>query len=490
MANKEILQIAEVISNEKEVSRESILEAIEMALATATRKKSGKNIDVRVEIDPKTGDYVTYRRWTVIDEDDLENIDAELTEEEASERGMETPSIGDVLEEEMESIEFGRIAAQIAKQVIVQKVREAERGKVADAFAGRVGDLVFGTVKKVSREGIIVDLGQNAEGFLKREECLPKENFRTGDRLRAYLYEVQKGARGPQMLLSRTKGEMLASLFQLEVPEIAEQIIEICAVARDPGMRAKIAVKTNDRRIDPVGACVGVRGSRVQVITEELGGERIDIILWDQSDAQFVINALAPAEVESIVVDEENHSMDIAVAEAFLSQAIGRNGQNVKLASQLTGWRLNVMSSAEAEAKSTEESSFFINGLMEALGIEEDLATILVEAGFKNAKDITSVKPAVLLNIEGFDEELVEALCERAKMAVLGDALSNRKASAADLLALEGMSEALANALANKDIFTQEDLAEQSIEDLMDIEGMTEERATRLILLARAPWFS
>ena len=357
MANKEILMVAEAISNEKDVEQRLIFEAIEAALAMATRKRYIDEIDVRVAIDTTTGDYKTYRRWTVLADDDenLENPAAQLTLSQAQARGADV-EVGDVIEDEMDSIEFGRIAAQTAKQVIVQKVREAERAKTAAAFENRMGQIVNGTVKKVTRDNIIVDLGYNAEGLLKREEMLPKEAYRIGDRVRALLYAVQSEMRGPQMLLSRTRPEMLIELFRVEVPEIGEEVIEIKSVARDPGSRAKIAVKTNDGRIDPIGACVGMRGSRVQTVSEELNGERVDIILWDDNPAQLVINAMSPAEVESIVVDEESHSMDLAVKEEQLSQAIGRSGQNIRLASQLSGWTLNVMSEADAAAKVLAET--------------------------------------------------------------------------------------------------------------------------------------
>jgi N utilization substance protein A len=455
--------------------------------------RSIDDIDVRVEIDQATGDYVTFRRWLVsADDAEIENPAAEITLSQAKARGVTEIAEGDYIEEEMPSIEFGRIAAQTAKQVIVQKVREAERAKVADAFAGRVNQIVNGTVKKVTRDNVIVDLGQNAEGLLKREDMIPRENFRIGDRVRALLYEVQQQARGPQMLLSRSRPQMLVELFRIEVPEIGEDIIQIKSVARDPGSRAKIAVKTNDGRIDPIGACVGMRGSRVQTVSEELNGERVDIVLWDDNPAQLVINAMAPAEVESIVVDEESQTMDIAVKEEQLSQAIGRSGQNVRLASELCGWTLNVMSEAEATAKSEAESETVLSVFIRELDVDEDMAAILVEEGFTTLEEIAYVPAQELLTIEGFDEDIVDALRERAKDALLSRALSGdtvEKSPAADLLALEGMSETIANALAAREIITQEDLAECGVDEICDIDGITEEKAAELIMAARAPWF-
>ncbi|MSP52896.1 MAG: transcription termination/antitermination protein NusA [Gammaproteobacteria bacterium] len=490
MANKEILLVAEAVSNEKEVDKQVIFEAIEAALAMATRKRHIDDLDVRVEIDQKTGDYATFRRWTVLADDvEIENAAAQLTLSQAKARDLDL-EIGDVVEEEMESIEFGRIAAQTAKQVIVQKVREAERMKMADAFSGKMGQIVTGSIKKVLRDSMIVDLGNHAEGILKREEMLPKENFRMGDRVRALLFEVQQTPRGPQMLLSRNQAKMLEELFRIEVPEIGEDVIQIKSVARDPGIRAKIAVKTNDGRIDPIGACVGMRGSRVQTVSQELNGERIDIVLWDDNPAQLVINAMAPAEVESIVVDEETHTMDIAVRNEQLSQAIGRNGQNVRLASELSGWKLNVMSEDEARNKTELEAGKNLRVFMEQLDIDEELATSLLEQGFTTLEEIAYVPTKDLMAIEGFDEALVEALRERAKDALLTRALGgDAQEPAADLLAVDGVDAVLARELARRGIVTQEDLAEQGVDDLLEIEGMTKEKAGKIIMIARAPWF-
>jgi N utilization substance protein A len=492
--NKEILLVAEAVSNEKDVPKGVIFEAIEVALATATKKRYDEEADVRVEIDRATGDYETWRRWLVVSNDAVPALGTELTLEEAHEIDANLQP-GDVYEEKVESVAFGRIAAQTAKQVIVQKVREAERAKVVEQYQDRKGELVAGTVKKVTRDNIIVDLGNNAEALLPRENLIPRESFRMGDRVRAVLQEVRSEGRGPQLILSRTSNAMLIELFSIEVPEIAEDVIEIRAAARDPGARAKIAVKTNDGRIDPVGACVGMRGSRVQAVSNELGGERVDIILWDDNPAQLVINAMAPAEVASIVMDEESHSMDVAVAEEALAMAIGRSGQNVRLASELTGWELNVMSEAEAADKQQSEVGAVVDMFVKHLDIDEELAEILVGEGFTSLEEVAYVPVDEMLEIEDFDEELVEALRARAKDALINLAIASEEQlgdaePAEDLLTMDGMERPLAFQLASRGIVTMEDLAEQSVEDLLDIEGLTEEKAAELIMTARAPWFA
>jgi N utilization substance protein A len=375
----------------------------------------------------------------------------------------------------------------------VQKVREAERAQVVDAYKGRVGELVTGLVKRVDRSGVILDLGGNAEALIGREDMIPRENVRSGDRLRGYLRDVRSEVRGPQLFVSRTAPELLIALFKLEVPEAGEGLIEIVAAARDPGSRAKIAVKTNDPRIDPIGACVGMRGSRVQAVSNELAGERIDIILWDENPAQFVINAMSPAEVKSIVVDEDTHSMDIAVAEEGLSQAIGRGGQNVRLASQLTGWELNVMSESQAEAKSESEAETLKAAFMEQLDVDDEVATILVQEGFSSIEEIAYVPVSELVNIEEFDEEIVEELRRRARDVLLTRAIAQEETQAEpaeDLLELKGMDRALAYRLAERGVVTREDLAEQSVDELLDVEGMDEQRASELIMTAREPWFA
>ncbi|HAT6979722.1 TPA: transcription termination/antitermination protein NusA [Legionella pneumophila] len=490
--SKELLLVAEALSNERGVSKDVIILAIQAALESATRKILGLDIGVRIKIDSKTGDYETFRYWDVVNEEELEFPDRQLTLEQAKERNPSV-AVGDRIEEIIPSIEFGRIEAQTARQVIMQKVREAERELIIDQFRSKLGQLIYGTVKKVTRDNVIIDLGGKAEAFLPRSEMLPHEMFRPNDRVRAYLYEITPQARGPQLFVSRTRNEMLIELFRIEVPEIGENIIDIKAAARDPGNRAKIAVKTNDGRIDPIGACVGMRGARVQAVSSELGGERVDIILWDDNPAQLVINAMAPADITSIVVDEDTHTMDLAVTKEQLSQAIGRNGQNVRLASQLTGWTLNVMTTEEFESKNQEESSKIVNLFTSALEIDEEIASLLVAHGFSSLEEVAYVPKEELLAIEEFDEEIVEELRNRANDKLLEMALSSGKGLSGtpddSLLSMEGMTEDLANKLASKGITTMEDLAEQSVDELMEIEGITEEKAGALIMKAREPWF-
>ncbi|MEK6788677.1 MAG: transcription termination factor NusA [Pseudomonadota bacterium] len=489
--SKEILLVVDSVSNEKGVAREVIFEALEQALVAATKKRFDTDeINIRVVIDRRTGEYSTFRFWEVVADEDHEIPAMQLAISDVEEKGLK---LGDIVEEAVPSIEFGRIAAQTAKQVIVQKVREAERALVVDAYRDRIGEILSGTVKKSTRDGMIVDLGANAEAYLAKEEMLPRENFRMGDRIRAVLYAVNSEGRGAQLLLSRASPEMLIELFRIEVPEIGEEIIAIRAAARDPGVRAKLAVKSNDHRIDPQGACIGMRGSRVQAVSGELGGERVDIVLWDDNPAQFVINALQPAEVSSIIVDEDSHSMDVAVEEDQLAMAIGRGGQNVRLASDLTGWRLNVMTVADAQAKQETEAQKFVDGFVADLGVDEDIAGILVSEGFTTLEEVAYVPLEELLAIEDFDEDLVEALRQRAKDALLTKALVSEegaKEPADDLLAMEGMERKLAFALAARGIVTMEDLAEQAIDDIADIEGVTPESAAQLIMKAREPWFN
>ena len=491
--SKEILLVVEAVSNEKGVDKGIIFEAIEAALATASKKRYEGDIDVRVSIDRDSGDYATFRRWEVIADDaEHEFPERQIRVDEAQQRKAGA-AVGDFIEEAMESVSFGRIAAQTAKQVIVQKVREAERAQVVDAYRGRIGELVTGVVKRVERGSVILDLGGNAEAIITREDMIPRENVRNGDRVRGYLREVRSEARGPQLFISRTAPELLIALFKLEVPEAGEGIIEIVSAARDPGSRAKIAVKTNDQRIDPVGACVGMRGSRVQAVSNELAGERIDIILWNENPAQFVINAMSPAEVKAIIVDEEMHSMDVAVAEESLSQAIGRGGQNVRLASQLSGWELNVMSETQAEAKSESETVALKNSFMEQLDVDEEVANILVQEGFSSIEEIAYVPAHELTSVEEFDEDIVEELRRRARDVLLTRAIVQEETAvepAADLLELKGMDRTLAYRLAERGVLTREDLAEQSVDELLDLEGMDEQRASQLIMTAREPWFA
>lgn len=488
--------IVSALSNEKGVSEEIIFQAVEAALISATKKKYGADIEVRVAIDRKTGEYDTYRIWTVVEDPaagiDLEFPDAQIPLSKAKENNPNV-KVGDVIEESMESVEFGRIAAQTAKQVILKKVREAEFDNIADEFRKKVGQLVTGVVKKATRDAVILDLGGNAEAILRREDMLPREGVRSGDRLRAYLSDVTIESRGPLLTLSRTCNEMLIELFKLEVPEVGEGIIEIKSAARDPGVRAKIAVKTNDGRIDPVGACVGMRGARVQAVSNELGGERVDIILWDDNPAQLVMNAMAPAEVVSIVVDEDTHTMDVAVAEAHLSQAIGRNGQNVRLASLLTGWELNIISDKEAKEQTNEEQERLLQVFTEQLQIDEDVANLLIEEGFTNLEEVAYVPVQELLEIEGFDEEIVNELRTRAKDALLTQAITSEEKSsnepAPDLLSLEDMDRHLAFTLASRGIITRDDLAELAVDDLKDVPGLDAAKAAKLIMAARAHWF-
>jgi N utilization substance protein A len=490
--NKEILAVVEAVSNEKAVPRERIFEALEIALATATKKKYEMEIDTRVEIDRKSGNFETFRRWLVVEEVEFPTKEISI---EAAKYEDETIELGGSIEDDIDSVTFDRITTQTAKQVIVQKVREAERAQIVEQFIDNEGELVTGVVKKVNRESVVLDLGNNAESVILRDDQLPRENFRPGDRVRGLLYAVRPEARGFQLFVTRSKPEMLTELFRIEVPEIGEELIELKGAARDPGSRAKIAVKTNDRRIDPVGACVGMRGARVQAVSGELGGERIDIVLWDDNPAQFVINAMAPGDVASIIVDEDTHSMDIAVESDNLAQAIGRSGQNVRLASQLTGWELNVMTVEDLQKKHQEESQASIESFMKHLDIEQDFAELLVEEGFSTLEEIAYVPVSEMLEVDGLNEELVEELRSRAKDALTTLALAQEESfeglePAEDLLALEGLEREMAFKLAAKGVVTLEDLADQGTDEIEDIEGLTEERAGELIMAARnICWF-
>jgi len=491
--SKEMILMIEAVANEKSVDKEIIFDAMEQALAMATRKKHPGEQDFRVAINRKTGDYDTFRCWTVIDGDqELENADAQITLTQARQEDKHL-NIGDIIETPVPSIEFGRISAQAAKQVITQKVREAERENMVKVYESKIGTLISGQVKRVTREVIIVDLGNHAEAVMPRSVTISREIFRVSDRIRGYLKEIRRDSRGPQLIMSRACPELVRELFRLEVPEIAEDVIEIKSAARDPGSRAKIAVKTNDGRIDPVGACVGMRGSRVQAVTNELNGERVDIVSWDDHPAQFVINAMSPAEVVSIVIDEDSHTMDIAVNEDQLSQAIGRNGQNVKLASQLTGWRLNVMSENEAMEKQENELNQQLQRFVAHLEIDQTLAASLLEEGFTSVEEIAYVPREEMLNIEGIDENLADELRERAKNALLTLALSgeeigpNRPTYA--LLNMEGITRMIAHRLAEIGVTTPDELAEQSVDELVEVEGIDAVKAAELIMIARKPWF-
>lgn len=491
--NKEILMVVDVVSHEKNVEKSVIFEALEAALASATRKKMGGDIDIRVEIDRKTGDYNGYRRWLVVDDEDPD-FESPKRQILLSYARQDYPDIeiGEYVEKPIEAVDFGRIAAQVAKQVIVQKVREAERRQVAESYENRVGELIMGVIKRVDRQGVYLDLGGAAEAFIPRDDLIPRENLRTGERLRGYLKEVRHESRGPQLFVSRTAPEFLIALFKLEVPEAGQGVIEIMGAARDPGSRAKIAVRSHDVRLDPVGACVGMRGSRVQSVSNELSGERIDIVLWDQNPAQYVINAMSPADVVSIVVDEDRHSMDVAVVEDKLSQAIGRGGQNVRLASQLTGWELNVMSEKQAQEKTVAETQEILALFMAQLDVDEEIASILVQEGFSSLEEVAYVPVSELATIEEFDEEIIQELRARARDALLTQAIAAEEQAeqpADTLLSLEGMTDDLAKILAEKGIMSLEDLADQSVDDLLEITDLDEEQAGALIMAARAPWF-
>ncbi|WWP01835.1 MAG: transcription termination factor NusA [Candidatus Dasytiphilus stammeri] len=492
--NKEILAVVEAVSNEKALPREKIFEALESALATATKRKYEKDINVRIRINRRTGDFNTFRRWLIVKE--VIQPTLEITLEAARFENLSL-NLGDYIEDQIESVTFDRITTQTAKQVIVQKVREAERAMIVEQFRKHQGKIVPGIVKKVNRDNLNVDLGNNAEGILLHEDMLPRENFHPGDRIRSVLYAVRPEARSAQLFLSRSRPEMLEELFRIEVPEISEEIIEIKAAVRDPGSRAKIAVKTNDKRIDPVGACVGMRGSRVQAVSSELGGERIDIVLWDDNPAQFVINAMAPAEVSSIIVDEDQHTMDIAVEASHLAQAIGRNGQNVRLASQLSGWELNVMTVEELSAKHQAETHAALNLFTKDLDLEIDFAKRLVEAGVYSLEELAYVPMSELLEIECFDKKILEKLRQRAKEVLNHLAITAKESAkvknqpADELLNLSYVDQILASKLVAKGIYTLEDLAEQGVADLADIEGINDEKAGKLIMAAREIcWFS
>lgn len=487
--NKQVLDVVKAVSYEMEVDKEVIFEAIEAALEAVTRKRYFNNIDIKVVINRETGGYETYRCWTVVD-DDYDEFDPEqhTTLQQAQKRDKNL-KIGDVITEKIESVEFGRIAVQTAKQKILSKVRLAKQTKVVESYREKLHQLITGVVKKLIRDGIILDLGENVEVIIPREELLPGESVRVGDRVRAYLYEISSDVRGPRMYASRASKQMLQELFRIEVPEIGEEIIEIKAIARDPGSRSKVAVKTNDGRIDPIGACVGMRGSRVQVISNELNNERIDVILWDDNPAQLVLNAMAPAEVASIVIDEDTHSMDIAVEKEQLSQAIGRNGQNVRLASELTGWTLNVMSVEDFENKGQKESQDTQQMFVQKLDVDEEIAAILVREGFMSVEEIAYVPMQELANIEEFDEEIIDALRERAKEIIATE--SSKPKVDDDLLNMEGMTEELAYLLGENKIKSMEDLAELSVDDLLEIvSDLGEKKASELIMKAREPWFN
>jgi len=487
--SREILLLVDALAHEKNVSKDVIITALELALASATKKKFESGADIRVEIDKDTGEYETFRCWTIVEDEELENLDAEitLTDERAKDK-----EINDVIKEKTDSVEFGRIGAQAAKQVILQKVREAEREQILNDFLARDEKLVSGQIRRMERGNAIIEIGR-LDAVLPRDQMIPKENLRIGDRIRAVLMKVDHTARGPQLVLSRTAPEFLIRLFELEVPEIEEGLLEIMSASRDPGLRSKIAVKANDQRLDPVGTCVGMRGSRVQAVTSELAGERVDIVLWSMEPAQFVISAMAPADVVSIVVDEDKHSMDLVVAEDQLAQAIGKNGQNIRLASELTGWELNILTEEESDKKNQEEYSSVSQLFIEKLDVDEDVADILVKEGFTSLEEVAYVPEDEMNQIDEFDEETVAELRSRARAAILTDAIAKEEKvaePAEDLKAMDGMDVDTAKLLASKGIVTMEDLAELSVDELLEVVKLDEERAKSLIMTARAPWFA
>ena len=487
----EILLVAEAVSSEKGLPKDAIFEAIEIALAAATKKRYDTDSNIEVQINKLTGEYDSFRIWDVVSEEEFEDTGLQLLLDEAKLKD-DSLEIGSAHKEKIENIAFGRIAAQAAKQVIVQKVREAERAQVVERYRSFIGELVNGTVKKVSREFLIIDLGDGAEAILSRNELIPGEIFRIGDRLRAVLQEEERENRGPQLALSRKCPEMVSELFKIEVPEIAEQVIEIKAIARDPGSRTKIAVKTNDNRIDPVGACVGMRGSRVQAVSSELGNERLDIVIWDDDPAQLLINSMGPAEITSIVLDEAKGTMEVAVTQDTLAQAIGKSGQNVRLSSQITGWKLNVIDQESAVQKGEEESATTVKSLVGYLDVDEDVAKVLADQGYINLDVISSASASDIANIEGFDEEIAELLIGRSKEALLTLAMeltSDNEDDSEDLMSVEGMEMSIALELNQKGITDREELAEQSVDELIEIIDISEEEAAELIMKARAHWF-
>ena len=487
--SREILLLVDALAHEKNVAREVIFTALELALASATKKKYDAGVDIRVEIDQETGEYQTFRCWSIIGEEEYENPEAEILTTDDRAKDLE---INDVIKEPVDSVEFGRIGAQAAKQVILQKVREAEREQILNDFLARDEKLVSGQIRRMERGNAIIEVGR-LEAVLPREQMIPKENLRVGDRIRAILIKVDQVARGPQLILSRTAPEFLIRLFELEVPEIEEGLLEIMSASRDPGLRSKIAVKANDQRLDPVGTCVGMRGSRVQAVTSELAGERVDIVLWSMEPAQFVINAMAPAEVMSIVVDEEKHSMDLVVDEEHLAQAIGKNGQNIRLASELTNWELNILTEEESDQKTQDEYTSSSQLFIEKLDVDEDVADILVNQGFSSIEEVAYVPIEEMNQIEEFDEDTVNELRSRARAAILTEAIANEEKipePADDLKNMDGMDVDTAKLLASKGIVTMEDLAELSVDELLDLIKLDEDKAKELIMTARAPWFA
>ncbi len=488
--SREMLLLVDALAREKNVSREVVFGALESALASATKKRFKDEVDIRVTVNRETGEHEAFRRWQVVPDGEMEDHDLQIILTEARKQ-ISDINLGDYIEEELEPENFGRIGAQAAKQVILQKIRDAERDQIINDFLER-GDSIFsGTIKRMDREGAIIESGR-IEARLPRDQMIGKENLRVGDRVRAFVQKLNSEGRGPQLYLSRTSPEFIMKLFELEVPEIEQGLLEIKAAARDPGVRAKIAVVAHDRRIDPIGTCVGVRGSRVQAVTQELAGERVDIVLWSDDPAQFVIGALAPANVSSILVDEEKHSMDVVVDEENLALAIGAGGRNVRLASELTKWQINIMTAEESAEKQAGERLQVRKLFMEKLDVDEDVADILIDEGFNTIEELVYVPKDELLAIEGFDEDTVNELRDRAQNVLLTEAIAKEEkieSTAEDLLSLEGMDRDLAAKLADQKIVTRDDLAELAVDELTEISGITEERAKGLIMAARAHWF-
>ncbi len=490
--SREILLLVDALAREKNVNRDVVFGALELALASATKKRFSEDVDVRVEIDRNTGDYKAFRRWHVVPDETPEwNAAQMLSLEEAQDRKPDA-RMDEYLEEPIENVPFGRIGAQTAKQVILQRIRDAEREQILNDFLGRGDELVTGTIKRMERGNAIVESGR-LEALLPREQMIPKENLRVGDRVRAWVMKIDRGARGPQLVLSRIAPQFIMKLFELEVPEIEERLLEIKSAARDPGIRAKIAVHTNDKRIDPIGTCVGMRGSRVQAVTQELAGERVDIVLWSADPAQFVIGALAPAEVSSILVDEEKHSMDVVVDEENLAIAIGRSGQNVRLASELTGWTINLMTEEESTKKQQEETGRIKALFMERLDVDEEVADILIQEGFATLEEVAYVPINEMMEIEAFDQDTVNELRSRARNALLVQAIASEESLEGvdpELLKLEGMTNQLAAKLAAKGVKTRDGLADLAVDELAEITALEEEPAKKLIMAARAHWFA
>jgi transcription termination/antitermination protein NusA len=489
--SREILLLVDALSREKNVEKETVFGALELALASATKKRFQEDIDVRASVDRATGDFSFFRRWQIVSDEEFEVPSRQYMLHEAHEINPEA-KLGEYIEEPLGGLEIGRIGAQTAKQVILQKIRDAEREQILNDFLSRKEHLVTGVIKRMERGNALIESGR-LEAMLPRDQMIPKENLRIGDRVRAYIWKIDRAARGPQLILSRTVPEFLVKLFELEVPELEDGLLEIKAAARDPGSRAKIAVHSKDPRIDPIGTCVGMRGSRVQAVTAELAGERVDIVLWNPDPAQFVINALAPAEVSRITVDEEKHSMDIVVEEENLAQAIGRGGQNVRLAAELTGWELNIMTLEESEKKTEEETSRVRATFIEKLDVDEEVADILVQEGFSTLEEVAYVPLNEMLEIDAFDEATVHELRSRARNALLTQAIASEEKvehDIGDLMKVEGMDNETARLLASRGVSTQEELADYATDDLVEATGLDEERASALIMAARAPWFA